>query len=210
MTAPLRSTTPATAEPAAGPTEWIRKSLHVLLTLAAAAILWWAPALTAQALLVAAALLAATVEAGRRSSPGAEAAFLGIFGALMRPREAVSVTGATTLAVGLALTALLFPKGAALAGFLYVGLADAASALVGRRWGNHRYGNGKSLEGSAAFFLTALLIGIALPGIGLALAGASALALTAMEAVTLPVDDNVFLPVAGAAVIRIMEVVIMQ
>lgn len=208
MTAPLRSTTPATAEPA-GPTEWIRKALHVILTLAAAAILWWAPALTAQALLVAAALLAVTVEAGRRSGPGAEAAFLGIFGALMRPREAVSVTGATTLAVGLALTALLFPKGAALAGFLYVGLADAASAVVGRRWGNHRYGNGKSLEGSAAFFVTALLIGLALPGIGLVLAGASALALTAVEAVTLPVDDNLFLPVAGAAVIRVIEVAMM-
>jgi len=44
---------------------------------------------------------------------------------------------------------------------LYVGIADAAAALVGKSIGKHTYeyfGHKKSLEGSLAFVLSAILI----------------------------------------------------
>lgn len=56
-------------------------------------------------------------------------------------------------------------KAAACAGLLALAWGDAAAALVGRRWGRHRYraGDGwRSIEGSAAmFFFSALGIAVA-------------------------------------------------
>jgi len=65
-------------------------------------------------------------------------------------------------ALGTILIALIGPSAWIFAtAMLFVGLADAAAALVGKSIGKYNYmifGNKKTLEGSAAFVLTAFLI----------------------------------------------------
>ena len=79
-------------------------------------------------------------------------------------------------------------------------VGDAAAAMVGRRYGRVRIG-AKSLEGSAACFAGALAAGaVCLPSQPLALL-AGALAATVVEVLPLRVDDNLSVPLVGAAVL---------
>ena len=197
--------------------EAARKSIHVLLSLGAAAIAWRLPALTAATVLAAAAALALTIEVLRLASPGFGALFHRRLAPMLRAGEARGVTGATTLAIGYTLAAAAFPGRAAVAGILFTGVGDAVAAVVGKRWGRHRYPGGKSLEGSAAFFAVAFGIAWAAMVAGgpdgaaalgpAAVAGRAALAagvVMAVEALTLRVDDNLYLPLVGAAVFRVI------
>lgn len=81
-------------------------------------------------------------------------------------------------------------------------LSDAAAALVGRRWGQTKFKNGKSMEGSLAFILVGWLT-IILTGIFAGFTGrefAFGLAAVFLAAVaechtkTLRIDDNFSIP----------------
>lgn len=183
--------------------EGARKSIHVLLSLAAAGVVWRLPTTAAAAVLAAAAALALGIEALRLASPRFAATFAARLGPMLRQRETTRLTGATTLALGYTAAAVLLPGRPALAGILLAGIADAVAAVVGRRWGRLRYPGGKSLEGSLAFLAVAAAIGLLL-GLAPGLALAMALAVTMLEALTLPVDDNLYLPLVGAAVFRVI------
>lgn len=176
-----------------------RKAIHAGLSIAAATVVLVLDPVPAAVVLAAATMAALAVELGRRLSPAVAGAFSRLEG-LLKPREATGLTGATLLSIGFTATAVTFPGGPALAGILLAGLADPAAALVGRRYGRVRYPGGKSLAGSVAFLVVALVLGLAL-GLGPGTAALVAMALTAVEAVTLPVDDNLYLPVAGAALV---------
>lgn len=181
--------------------EAARKGIHVLASLAAAAVVWWLPATPAAAVLAAATALALGIEVLRLSSRRFAAAFHARLGPMLRGRETGALTGATTLALGYTLAAAALPGRAALAGILFTGVADAVAAVVGRRWGRHRYPGGKSLEGSAAFLAVAAGIAWGL-GAPFPLALGVAVALTLLESLTLPVDDNLYLPLVGAGLFR--------
>lgn len=101
-----------------------------------------------------------------------------------------------------------------IAAVLVLGLADAAAALVGRALGKHKYkifNHTKSLEGSTAFFITALIILAAIIFIipsGLSVAWlaviALALAATIVEAITPWGMDNLLLPILVATLLKIL------
>lgn len=177
-----------------------RKAIHVGLSITAAAAVVATPSVTAATILAAATLVALAVEVARRVSTAAARGFDRWLGGLLKDRERTRLTGATTLALGFTAAALLLPGTPALAGILFAGVADPAAALVGRRYGRLRYPGGKSAAGSVAF----LGVGFGL-GLGLGLDPAAALvaaALTAgVEAPSPPVDDNLYLPLAGAAAV---------
>jgi phytol kinase len=96
---------------------------------------------------------------------------------------------------------------------LVLAIADTCAALVGQRWGRHRYrvdaANEKSLEGSLAFAAAAylvlavpmLLLGGFPPAVALLAALLVALVLTLVEAVSSRGADNLFVPVAAAYVL---------
>jgi phytol kinase len=98
-------------------------------------------------------------------------------------------------------------------GLLPLMLADPAAALVGRRWGRHRYripGGEKSLEGSAAFFATAFvcLAGLLLGADGrlpLAAIGVLALTLTVVEALTARGLDNLLVPLTAVLALGVND-----
>ena len=53
-----------------------------------------------------------------------------------------------------AVTTLLFPLPYSIISFLCMMFGDTAAALIGRKFGKHKFFNGKSVEGCAAFLIT--------------------------------------------------------
>jgi phytol kinase len=118
-------------------------------------------------------------------------------------------SGALLYPVALGLLALLSGGRAVLfeAPLLVLAFADAAAAMVGVRYGRRVYtvnGCVRTVEGSAAFALTAFVVVAAVMGVhgaallhSLAVALVVAPALTAVEAVATRGLDNLALPLAG-------------
>lgn len=181
-----------------GGREVSRKAIHVAVSIAAAGMVWQLPIEVTRPLFAGAFLVALLVDVLRRRIAGLGRLFERAFGAMLRTRESMRLTGATTLAAGFAIAVVVFPPRIATVGILIAGLADAAAALVGRRYGRHRNRNGKSLEGSLACFATALILAWVTPDVDFAGAFMLALGLTVLEAAPLPVDDNLVLPIVAA------------
>lgn len=178
--------------------EIARKAIHIAACLVAAALTWNAPPTLARLVLLAVAALAIGADLARLRLPTLHHRFLRLVGPLFRPREDRRMSGASMLALGLALTVLLFPRRFAMAGLLFAGLADAAGAIVGRAFGRHPFPWGRTLEGSTAFFLAAVLAGCLVPGIDPAHALLAALPVALLESAPLRVNDNLIVPLAGA------------
>lgn len=183
--------------------EATRKSVHVLVSLVAAAVVWTLPEVVAAITIAGATFVALSVETARRSSDAFGRLFEQHLGHLLRPRERGRLTGATMLAIAYTLTVVLFPGLPALAGILVAGVADAAAAVVGKRFGRRRYPGGKSLEGSLVFLAVVVPILLLATGLPLAAVAAVALVLTATEALSLPVDDNLYLPILAALAVHL-------
>lgn len=114
---------------------------------------------------------------------------------IVRPREARAFTGAAHILFSGWLCPLFLSLPAAATGMVTIILGDTAAALVGRRWGRHRYTGNRSLEGSLAFFLAALIGAWLVPGVSLLLGTAAALLATVVEGLSRRVDDNLTVPV---------------
>ncbi len=196
---PLEATPTAGREPGALAREGARKLVHLTTATAAALLAWVLPTRQRQILFVAVAACALLLDLARLLRPGLRRHFERAFAPMLRGAEHRRISGATTLALGFMAAVVLFPRAAAVAGLLFAGLGDAASALVGRSHGRHRFPWGKSLEGSLAFLAVAFVIAWGVPGLAPAAALVVALALALLEAAPLPFDDNLLLPVVGAA-----------
>jgi phytol kinase len=88
-------------------------------------------------------------------------------------------------------------------GFLVLAIADTAAALIGKRFGAHRYtfrGDSLSYEGSGTFFLVSCGIFI-YAGLPIGTALISALLVTILEASAPLGSDNLFLPLATGLLI---------
>ena len=101
---------------------------------------------------------------------------------------------------------------------LTLALADASAALVGQRYGRYEYqffGNRRSIEGSLAFFVMALLPTLALLfsagrfGLGetFVIAGLYAWMMTLAEACSWNGLDNLLIPVVGFVLIKLLLLV---
>ncbi len=129
-----------------------------------------------------------------------------VFGWMMRPEEIppvggpIVLNGAAWMCVSAAFCAWLFPPGMAAAALAMLMVGDGAAAVVGRRFGRTKWpGSPKSVEGSAAYAVTAFLMGLAVtlwPGVGLTagVCTVGALVGAAVEAVPVPLNDNVRVP----------------
>jgi glycerol-3-phosphate acyltransferase PlsY len=104
---------------------------------------------------------------------------------------------------------LAFPRDIAVLALSFLAVGDAVAALVGQ-WAGRIKLLGKSLEGELACFIACVTIGfcyyhaglnIALPTIIVGSACA-----TLAEAVPLPIDDNLTMPLFAGAVMIIMQI----
>ena len=160
-----------------------------------------------------AAVLALALDVARQRVPAVRDLIVGrVFGWMMRPEELppeggpIVLNGATWMCVSAAACVWLFPPAVAAAALAMLMVGDAAAAVVGRRFGRHRWpGSPKSVEGSAAYAAAALATGLAVaawPGVGLSAAacGVGAVVGAAVEALPIPLNDNVRVPLlTGAA-----------
>lgn len=139
------------------------------------------------------------------------AAILKKFGIFNHIREVGRISwGEFFIPIGIIATALLEPNTWVFcAGMLLMGVADAAAAVVGSQLGKHYFvymGHKKSIEGSAAFLLVAILItvllvftapsGLATTALGFVVI--FPLLITAVEAFAPFGTDNLFIPLVTA------------
>ena len=115
--------------------------------------------------------------------------------------------GAITWAIGAGATLFLFPHNAAFAALAVLAIADAASTIIGKRWGTHklRLNEKKSLEGSLAFiaFGTVVLQFFVNPIMALAVA------IIVSQVEMLPkVDDNITIPLSVAFLVSVFGSVV--
>jgi dolichol kinase len=184
-----------------------RKALH-LLALALPFGAWAVGTPTALYLLAPLTVVAVTADVARAYSASFNAVIRGVFGGLMRVEElprtraGVRFNGATCVLVGTTLMVVLFTLRIAVPVLVMAMLADAAAALVGRRWGRHTWGAlSATVEGTAAFVATGLGVMAFFSSIAFGPAAAGVLMGAGIEALPLPVNDNIRVPVAAAVVV---------
>ncbi len=184
-----------------------RKALHLLALVVPLGMAWLGNPASWMLLWVGAAL-ALSGDILRARSPAFSHLITTGLGSLMRPDEQpivpgpVVINGATWVLVSAFLLAVLFPLALAVPAFTAFMIADAAAALVGRRFGLNRWpGTRRTVEGSAAFALSALGVLLLFPAIGLVPALCCAVASAGAEALPGPFNDNLRVPLVGAFVL---------
>lgn len=182
----------------------LRRLFHALTGVAAAAALTWLDLdrWTAVGILAAALVALALLDLVRLRLPRANAFFFRAFRTLASPREASAMASSTWYAVGLLLAVAFFPRAAAVSGILVLALADPVASYLGQRWGRRPFLGG-SVEGSLAFVAGALAV-LLLRHDPLVAVGA-AMAATLAERLSWPLDDNLVLPPATAAILVLLE-----
>ncbi len=142
--------------------------------------------------------------------------FYGIFGVLLRPHERDGqekrLNGATNLLLSATLCVLIFPKIIVISSFAILIVSDSTAALVGRRWGRRKFLS-KSLEGSVAFLVSAILVVLVTPKLSASIGeygigAASALVGMLTEASALPIDDNITIPLSVGGTMWILYALI--
>lgn len=121
------------------------------------------------------------------------------FGKVLREREKKTLMGSTYFLFSSILSLLLFPKPIAIASLLILILSDTCAALVGKGMGRVRIGE-KTLEGTLAFFLSALLIVLLCPGVHRWGGFWGAVGGTLVELLPVGLDDNLTIPLVAGGI----------
>lgn len=130
-----------------------------------------------------------------------------LFGKMIRPKEKEGFTGSSYILTTDFLAILMFDKPVAVCAMAFIALGDATAAMVGRRWGRHKFGN-KSFEGSSGFFVAAAICAILLhlvyhDSFPLIVGLAGALLATFVEALSTRSDDNLTVPIISGLFMQI-------
>jgi len=107
---------------------------------------------------------------------------------IAREREKRGIGAHIYFTIAALLVIYLFPREVAIGSISVATLGDAMAAIIGKSYGRHRFKNGKSVEGSLAYFITGLLI--LTPLVGLKMALLASLVGMIVEFYGLPPDDN--------------------
>lgn len=112
------------------------------------------------------------------------------------------LNGATYIVMAALLMVLFFPKDIAVTALSLVAVSDTLAAIIGKSFGKHRFGQ-KSVEGSAAFFLSAIVVVGTVQGLNPVIGIVMAITATLTEAFIVrigefKVDDNLSIPLASA------------
>lgn len=112
-------------------------------------------------------------------------------------------TGASYILATSCFAIAMFSKPVAVASLAFIMAGDPSAAIIGRKWGKHRYGS-KSFEGSLAFLLSALIVAWIAPGLPLEVGIVGALVATVTEAVSSGVDDNASVPLVSGLAMHLL------
>jgi dolichol kinase len=184
--------------------ELVRKAIH-LSSLAIPAVYYFISRETALAILLPVALLFGLSDIARLLVPSFSTYYKSYFGFLLRRHETRQtrprLNGATYVLLSAIICIWLFPKVIVITSFAILIISDSAAALIGRRFGRHPFRN-KSVEGTSAFFITALIVVAVAPKVDYLAAeycigAAAALLGTVVEALSGDlIDDNLSIPLS--------------
>ncbi len=151
-----------------------------------------------------------SVEFLRVRSAKMNSAVMKVFGSVAHAHEWHKVNSSTWFVTGLLFIATFFPRPACALAVLSLGVGDPMAGLVGRRWGRTRLRNGRSVEGTVAFAVSAtvaslVMLSVVHPGWSLGTRAMLSLAAGVTGAVTElaseRLDDNFSIPAAVGAVV---------
>nr|HPN37600.1 dolichol kinase [Melioribacteraceae bacterium] len=129
-------------------------------------IYYFIPKITALYILIPLAIFSLTLDFGRYYSTGLAKYIYKYFGFMLRKHEIDSnkknLNGATYVLLSAALVVLVFPKVIVITAFTVLIVSDIMAALIGRKFGRHKFLS-KSLEGTLAFFVSACLVVLITP-----------------------------------------------
>jgi len=131
------------------------------------------------------------------------------FGSFIRNNEKQKLTGTAPYILGIGLSLYAFSAAIASAAICFLAFGDVAATTIGERYGKTKIG-AKSLEGTAAFIVAGLFVGLVLlPATGVHLPPgvivAGAVIAAAVELIPLA-NDNFTIPiVSGAAMTLLMQ-----
>ena len=173
-----------------------RKSIH-FASLVIPLWYYYAPteALAKRVLLIMT-LIVLLVDTIRLNEPRVKNFFRYFLGELIRDHEDISLLGSTYLLLATLLTVYLFPKPAAVACVSFLIVGDTMAALFGKAFGRTRV-FGKTLEGSAACFVSCLIVGRIVPGLTPAQVVVGSFVGTLFELLPIPLDDNFRIPLSA-------------
>lgn len=108
-------------------------------------------------------------------------------------------TGGTYIILGFLICVIIFPQPIAIASMFVIIFCDSFAAIMGKVYGKHFVGN-KSIEGSAAFFVTGIVLILLTPKVTGSIKeyyfGVIAVFLTTIfELFQNKIDDNIIIPV---------------
>jgi dolichol kinase len=140
--------------------EIFRKSIH-LCSLSIPIVYYFIPRSTALIILGILTVIALFLDLGRYLSPAIGKLFYKIFGFLLRQHEIDhkrrNLNGATYVLLSGFICVLIFPKVIVVTAFAVLIIGDTLAALIGRRFGKHKF-LFKSLEGTLAFFVSGIIV----------------------------------------------------
>ncbi len=141
------------------------------------------------------------MEIGRFAFPELNRLFLRSAGILLRKSESREIAGSTYVVIALFLTFLLFPRDLAIVAVTFLAVGDALGAVVGVAFATSQRPE-KNWQGRLACFSSSLLAGLVLGhlvlGINIFVILAGAATAGIVETLTLPINDNITIPVSSA------------
>ncbi|HCV43207.1 MAG TPA: dolichol kinase [Bacteroidetes bacterium] len=191
--------------------ELARKAIH-LSSLSIPIVYCFFPKSTVLAILVPLALLFGVTDIARHLFPAFRQFYHRLFGWLMRAHEKDEkekrLTGATYVLLSAVIGILIFPKVIIITAFAIMIVSDTVAALFGRKFGRHPFLR-KSLEGTLAFFVSAVVVVCFAPKVGYVpaeyLVGfVAAFIGSVVEAMSIAIDDNLSITFSIGGVMWLM------
>jgi len=151
----------------------------------------------------------------RRSNKAVQEIFVKSFSIILRPHEVTGdkLCGVSWVALAACINFLFFPAEIAVTAFVILAISDAAAAIIGRNFPSQPFFE-KTLNGSAAFFLTALIILISCGLIYHARFWFYFFGLFTLSVITImearpsmfKIDDNFLIPIAFSVTMTIFDI----
>ncbi len=140
--------------------EVLRKMIH-LCSLSIPIIAAKIGYMTSVTILVSLAAFAVIVDLSRYVHPAISKIFYKVFGFMLREHEVdlkkKNLNGATYVLLSALLCLIIFPPKIFATAFSVLIISDSSAALIGRKFGRHKL-LAKSLEGTLAFFVSAIIV----------------------------------------------------
>ncbi len=191
--------------------EILRKGTHIL-ALVVPVMFIHLPKRTSLWLVTLGALVAMVQDVLRIHSRRFRRALYRFWGSIYRRWEIKRLSGASYILSAAALALVLFEKCVAALVMVYIIVGDTAAVFVGKLLGKHtiycrRNADGtvrcKTVEGTAAFLVSAALAGLFIPNVPIGWKFAGAALATTVEVSSYIVDDNLTVPLVVGVVLQL-------